>query len=102
MHIHGRFLSRLVLAFALAAAVDAHAQGSTDESRWAIDVGVGVDTSINGNVNSGAIGVLNGQATAILPQSYGDVYGTGIQLRVGVGYALHEPDELRAVLTFQS
>lgn len=101
MCIHGRFLSGLVLASALAAAVDAHAQG-TDESRFALDVGVGVDASINGNVNSGAIGVLNGQATAILPNSYGDVYGTGINLRVGVGYALRELDELRAVLTFQS
>lgn len=102
MRIHGRRLSHLVLTLAFAAAVDAHAQGTSDESRWALDVGVGVDASINGNVNSGAIGVLNGQATAILPNSYGDVYGTGIQLRVGVGFALDEVNELRGVLTFQS
>ena len=58
------------------------------ESRWVVDVGVGIDPSINGNVNSGAIGTLQGQATAILPQTYGNVYGTGTQLRFGGGYAL--------------
>jgi hypothetical protein len=102
MCVHGRSLSRLVLAFALAGAIEAQAQGTADESRWAVDLGVGIDASINGNVNSGAIGVLNGQAAAILPNSYGDVYGAGVQLRVGVGFALNEVDELRGVLTFQS
>ena len=43
----------------------------------AIDFGSGLSPSINGNVNSGAIGVYQGQTTAILPNSYGDVYGTG-------------------------
>jgi hypothetical protein len=40
----------------------------------------GIDKSVNGNVNSGAIGRLNNQAAAILPQPYGDVYGTGLHL----------------------
>lgn len=84
----------------LAGARDARAQA--DESPWIIDLGVGIDPSINGNVNSGAIGILEGQATAILPSSYGDVYGTGILLRAGVGYTLNEHSELRGIFTYQS
>jgi hypothetical protein len=46
-------------------------------------VAVGIDTSINGNVNSGAIGRLQGLATHSA-NPYGKVYGTGIQLRFGL------------------
>jgi hypothetical protein len=80
----------------------ARAQPSSGESRIVIDVGVGLDNSINGNVNSGAIGVLQGQATAFLPQPYADVYGTGIQLRFGGGYVIDDLSEFRAMFTFQS
>jgi opacity protein-like surface antigen len=90
------------MVFALlasAASATAQVQG---ESRIVLDFGVGLDFSINGNVNSGAIGTLEGQAAAILPHSYGDVYGTGIQLRFGGGYALDERTELRGIFTYQS
>ena len=80
----------------------AYAQAPASDSRWAIDVGVGIDPSINGNVNSGAIGTLQGQATAILPQSYGDVYGTGTHLRFGAGYGINELSELRGTFTWQT
>ena len=80
----------------------AQAQSKVTESRWAVDVGIGVAPSINGNVNSGAIGTLQGQTAAILPQSYGDVYGTGIDFRFGGGYALDRESELRGVFTYQS
>jgi hypothetical protein len=87
----------------LATAGIARAQAQADdESRWALDLGVGLDFSVNGNVNSGAIGTLNGLATAFLPNSYGDVYGTGIQLRIGGAYALNRVSEVRAVFSFQS
>ena len=76
--------------------------GAQTESRFSLDLGVGIDVGVNGNVNSGAIGVLQGQAVAILPNPYGAVYGTGIDLRVGTGYWLNDASELRAVLTFQS
>jgi hypothetical protein len=79
----------------------ASAQTSTD-STWSIDAGVGMDVSINGNVNSGAIGQLEGQTVAILPNPYGDVYGTGLHFRFGLGYARSPESELRAVLTYQS
>jgi len=77
-------------------------QPNPDESRWTFDASIGIDPSINGNVNSGAIGVLQGQATAILPQSYGAVYGSGIQLRFGGGYRMRSDSELRGVFIYQS
>jgi hypothetical protein len=78
-----------------------HAQ-IQNESRWVVDLGVGFSPSINGNINSGAIGTLNGQATAILPNSYGDVYGTGTSLRFGGGYALNAVSEVRGVFVWQT
>jgi hypothetical protein len=103
MDRYGRTLTGLILAIAFVGPATARAQTpAADESRWTVDLGVGVDTSVNGNVNSGAIGRLQGQAAAILPNSYGDVYGTGIQLRVGVGYALDDVAELRGIFTYQS
>ena len=97
-----RIFAALMLAAAFATPLNAQTQTPPDESRWALDVGVGIDTSVNGNVNSGAIGRIGGQAAALLPNSYGDVYGTGIQFRVGVGYALDKVSELRGIFTYQS
>ncbi len=96
-------IGNVIVALAvLAGAEDARAQSQAGESPWAVDFGFGIDISVNGNVNSGAIGVLQGQAAAILPNPYGEVYGTGIQLRIGAGYALNEQSELRGMFTFQS
>jgi hypothetical protein len=69
---------------------------------WSIDFGLGWDNSISGNINSGAIGVLNGQTTAVLRNRYSDVYGTGLQIRFAGGYKLDNLNELRVSLTFQS
>jgi hypothetical protein len=91
----------VVLALLIGAST-ARAQSQSEESRWVVDVGFGVAPSINGNVNSGAIGTLQGQATAILPQSYGDVYGTGIDLRAGGGYRLDERSEIHAMFVYQT
>jgi opacity protein-like surface antigen len=90
-----------VLASLLLAA-DARAQGPPDGSRWVVDLGIGLDIPVNGNVNSGAIGVLQGQAAALLPNPYGEIYGTGVQLRFGAGYTMNELSELRGMFTFQS
>jgi hypothetical protein len=81
---------------------DAGAQTPADESPWVLDLGFGIDIGLNGNVNSGAIGRLQGQATAILPNPYGEVYGTGLHLRIGGGYSLSDTSEVRGVFTFQS
>ena len=96
----------IMVAALLFAADTARAQSApasaSKESPFTIDAGIGLDFGLNGNVNSGAIGRLQGLSTAILPQSYGEVYGTGINLRFGGGYALNELSELRGVFTFQS
>lgn len=97
----GKLRFSILIAAFISCATSALAQPA-DESRWAVDVGVGIDVSVNGNVNSGAIGSLDGLAAAVLPNPYGDVYGTGAHVRFGVGYALNDESELRAALTFQS
>src|SRR4029077_12810989 len=43
-----------------------------------------------------------GQTTAILPNSYGDVYGTGPELRFGVSFALNSMSEVRGTFIWQS
>jgi hypothetical protein len=79
------------------------AQGqSVDESHWVLDFGAGIDVSVNGNVNSGAIGRIQGQTAAILPNPYGQVYGTGLHFKFGGGYVLNPTSELRGVFTYQS
>jgi len=103
MHSRRSLICASAIAFvSLGVARDVRAQGQADESPFVLDVGFGIDIGLNGNVNSGAIGRLENQATAILPQPYSDVYGTGVQFRIGGGYALNELSELRGVFTFQS
>ena len=100
MRTHRGVSSCLLLALLLAAPARVLAQ--TTGSPWFAEFGVGIDVPINGNINSGAIGILQGEATAILPNTYGDVYGTGIQIRFGGGYLLNDNAELRGVFTYQS
>jgi len=105
MRIRRALSSFLIISGALLAAasnVGAQTQTQASDSKWVFDLGIGIAPSINGNVNSGAIGTLQGQTVAILPQSYGDVYGTGLDFRFGGGYALDEDSELRGMFTFQS
>jgi len=102
-----RSVRAILISFVLALAVlgrapDARAQTPTGESRWIVDVAVGITPSVNGNINSGAIGTLNGQATAILPNSYGDVYGTGVDFRFGGGYMLAPDSEVRGMFVWQT
>jgi hypothetical protein len=102
MKIHGRVRSFGVVCCALlASASTATAQNQRTESPWVVDLGIGIAPSIKGNINSGAIGTLNGQATAILPNSYGNVYGTGLDFRFGGGYQLDKDSELRGTFIYQ-
>jgi hypothetical protein len=101
MNICKRFdIKPVMFVASLLAASNVAAQQA--EEKWVFDVGFGIDFSINGNVNSGAIGELQGQTTAILPNSYGDVYGSGLHFRFGGGYMLNPETELRGVFTYQS
>jgi hypothetical protein len=116
LHRSGRVWAVVIVtAVSLASARGARAQtpsgsqtprsGSQAEpagSRWVVDLAFGVASSINGNVNSGAIGTLQGQTVAILPQSYGSVYGTGIDFRFGAGYRLNAMSELRGMFVWQT
>ena len=96
----GLDIKLVMFAASLLAASTAAAQQA--EEKWLFDFGFGIDFSVNGNVNSGAIGELQGLTTAILPNSYGDVYGSGLHFRFGGGYMLNPETELRGVFTYQS
>ena len=84
------------------AASNAQAQPTTPEDPWSVEVGIGWDKSISGNINSSGIGQLRGQTVVILKNSYEDVYGTGLHLRFGGGYMFRPDTEFRATFTFQS
>src|SRR4029078_4975299 len=81
-----------VAAFMLiggASTAAAQTPAARSASPWLVAFGCGIAPSINGNISSGAIGTLQGQTTAVLPQSYGAVYGTGLDIRFGGGYMLN-------------
>jgi hypothetical protein len=65
-------------------------------------VSIGWDSAVSGNVVSAGIGVLAGLPAVVQDQSYGDVYGTGVQWRFGAGYLLDERQEVRGQLTIQN
>jgi hypothetical protein len=90
-----------VVAITLGAGSSAQAQSTGNP--WSIDVGVGWDNDITGDVIAGGVGQINGQAVVLTKASYEDVYGTGFHLKGGVGYMLPDAKtELRATLAFQS
>jgi hypothetical protein len=99
---HKRVIVVVAVLAALGLAPAAQAQPSVMDYRWSFDVGMGWDNSLSGNINSGAMGKLNGQTVVITPNSYSDVYGTGYHLRFGGGYLIDEVSEVRAVFTYQS
>jgi hypothetical protein len=97
-----RFLSGVLAAAGVILASTAHAQSAALDYRWSVEFGMGWDNSINGNINSGGFGSINGQQVVILKNSYDDVYGTGLHLRFGGGYMIDEVTEVRAIFTYQS
>jgi hypothetical protein len=97
-----RVMVAVAMLAALGLAPAAQAQPSIMDYRWSADVGLGWDNSLSGNINSGAIGKLDGQTVVVTPNSYADVYGTGFHLRFGGGYLIDEISEVRAVFTYQS
>ena len=92
-------LSVFVLCAWLVTAGVASAQ--TNESSWNVEGGVGWDISLSGDFLSAGIGTLNGLPTVIEPQSFGDVYGTGVQWQFSGGYMVDEINEVRAQFTYQ-
>lgn len=72
------------------------------ERRWSVEFGIGWDNGVSGNINSSAIGTINGPSVVILKNQYEDVYGTGLTLKFGGGYLLKEDSEVRLTFTLQS
>jgi hypothetical protein len=94
-----------LLPMLLVAALPAYAQqppAAASNSPWSFDVGVGFDNVVSGNINSSGIGQINNQAVVITSNSYEDVYGTGLHLRFGGGYALSDSTEVTGTFIFQS
>jgi hypothetical protein len=94
-------VSAAVFIIVWSAAATAHAQAAP-EYRWSAEFGIGWDNSISGNINSSAFGRINEQPVVVTKNRYEDVYGTGLQMRVGVGYMLDESTEVRGIFAFQS
>jgi hypothetical protein len=89
-------------AAAMNAATTAPQAPSREEHRWSADLGLGIEPTFKGKVTSGSIGTIQGQAAVVLPNKYGDVYGTGFQFRFGGGYMLSDTTEARGMFTYQS
>ena len=104
----------VTLALALGMASEARAQSAqttsvavnatsaASDQKWSVDAAIGWDKSISGNINSSGVGTINGQTTVITKNKYQDVYGTGLHLKLGVGYMVNPTTEARATVSFQS
>ena len=87
----------------LVAARPAYAQQSAaSSSSWSFDAAVGWDNPIGGNINSSGIGQINNQDVVVTTNSYEDVYGTGVHLRLGGGYLFTGATEVTATFVYQS
>ena len=95
-----RLVRAVTVALTLGLASAAHAQ--TSDTNWSIDVAIGWDNSIAGNINSSTIGSVNNQTVVILTNQYEEVYGTGLHFRVGGGYMLNPNTEARVTLSVQA
>ena len=91
-----------VMAMLVATPSLSEAQGGAPDSRFSVEIGVGFDNGISGNINSSGVGTINNQVVVVTKNSYEDVYGTGLHLRFGGGYMLNADTEVNATFTFQS
>ena len=92
----------LTAVILLGASATAQAQSKAPDSPWSVEVGLGWDNGITGNINSSGIGTINNQVVVITRNSYNDVYGAGLHLRFGGGYLFKPNTEARVTFTFQS
>ena len=71
------------------------------DSKWNIEGSVGWDVGLSGDFLAAGIGSINNVPVVIQSQSFGAVYGTGIQWQIGAGYALDENAEVRGDFNYQ-
>ena len=95
--IAGLFLTAILLAGPVFAQ-----SASAPENPWSAEFAVGWDINLSGALFKSGIGTIEGLPTVIGEQSYGDVFGTGVQWRFGAGYMYDEHQEFRAALTIQN
>ena len=89
----------LVTTASLVATSDATAQ--TSESPWSADASVGWNISLSGDLLAAGIGTLQGVPVVFQSQSFGSVYGNGVNWSFGAGYMLDERNEVRAQFSYQ-
>ena len=90
------------LAVVLPVSARAQTPTPTQNTPWNVEVSVGWDFPVSGNILSAAIGQVFDQSTIIDAQSYGDVYGTGVRYEFSGGYMLDDHSEVRGAFAFQS
>jgi hypothetical protein len=78
-------------------AAPAHAQ----DTKWNVEGSVGWDIGLSGDFLAAGIGTINNVPVVIQTQSFGAVYGTGIQWQFGAGYTLNDNAEVRGDFNFQ-
>ena len=88
----------LVVALGVAAPVTAQ----TNDSSWNVEGAIGWGIGLSGDFLAASIGTLEGLPTVIQAQSFGDVFGNGMQLQFSAGYMVDEINEVRAQFSFQS
>ncbi len=86
----------IALCFCFAAA-----PASAQDSKWNIEGSIGWDIGLSGDFISAGIGTINNVPVVVQTQSFGKVYGTGVQWQIGAGYALDDQAEVRGDFTYQ-
>ncbi len=90
--------SLLAIALCVMSATPARAQS---ESKWNIEGSIGWDVGLSGDFIAAGIGTINSVPVVVQTQSFGTVYGTGVQWQIGAGYALDDKAEVRGDFTYQ-
>jgi hypothetical protein len=101
-HIRKAAVSAAVVLILGAVPARAQTSAAPEPSPWSAEFAIGWDNGIAGNINSSGIGQLNNQTVVIKANTFEDVYGTGLHMRFGGGYALDDDTEITGTFTFQS
>jgi long-subunit fatty acid transport protein len=77
------------------------ASAQAPDSRWNAEASVGWDINLSGDLLAAGIGTLQGVPVVFQSQSFGDVYGNGVQWSFGAGYMLDDVNEVRGQFSYQ-
>jgi Outer membrane protein beta-barrel domain len=96
-----RLIRVIVIVAVTSSALVPGAAAQTADSSWSAEASVGWDIGLSGDFLSAGIGTLQGVPTIITPQSFGRVYGNGVQWQFSAGYMVDEINEVRAQFSYQ-